>query len=226
MSRSLCCRSVADAASCTFAVHADGKEMAAAARVALRQREVCITHEYRQEYRHITDSLASLETSAASNGTTAAIMPSLLISAVGPHMIRDRDASLHGMDVDAFLARVAAPAWRGTAVVMHACPSPNQTAIAEGSHSQTLPRVLAFNAALKQATEQGVRAGGAWAGRAAAAPRLVDYFGIAGWPPPPRFPYRDAIHFQEQYFQTAIVLDALVLGAAAACGGAAAADSS
>ncbi len=78
----------------------------------------------------------------------------------------------------------------------------------------------AFNAALKQALARALRTGGAWAGRAQAAPRLLDYYQIAGsWPPPRRFPYVDAIHFTEHYFLTAMVADALVLGAAAACGG-------
>ncbi len=50
--------------------------------------------------------------------------------AVGAHTVRDRDAALYGADMDAFLARLAAPAWRRTAVALHGCPAPNATAIA------------------------------------------------------------------------------------------------
>jgi hypothetical protein len=205
--RSLCCARVADASTCNFALHeANGTMLADTARAALAAGQTCLTYEFLMEYSAIQRSLQQL----AAAGTSA-WLPSLLVTSAALHTMKRHNATFYRAEVDAFLSTLAAAAWRGTAVALHGCAAPNFTAVAAGSFPQREAVVRGFNAALRDALAAAAQRGGE-----TPLPRLVKYFGVTGEAAARhRFPYLDSVHFSDPFYQTAFVVDALALRAAA-----------
>jgi hypothetical protein len=230
--RSLCCDDVEHAASepsgCAYALHAehDHDALFAAARAGLAAGRTCVTFAFLTQYADITPALAALRasssaTAAAASANASAALPTRVITSAALHSMRTRTLGQYDADVAAFLAEASQPAWADTAFAMHSGTAPNYTCIAAYGHPQTQPVVLAFNAVLHAALRaEGEREGGAWAGGRPARqlPSLVNMYAVTR-DAPARFPYkdpaRDALHFHDVFYQTAFVVDALVLSAAA-----------
>jgi hypothetical protein len=228
--RSRCCDDVSAPSddSCAYALHAeqDHASLFAAARAGLAAGRTCVSFQFTTEYVDITPSLAALRTSAdvdadAPAGATPLRLPTRVITSAALHSMRLRTLGQYDADVAAFLAEASHPAWAHTAFSMHSATAPNYTSIAEYGHPQTQPVVLAFNAVLRAAVRSaGEREGSAWAAAVPARqlPSLVNMYAVTR-DTPPRFPYKDpakdALHFADSFYQTAFVVDALVLSAAA-----------
>jgi hypothetical protein len=205
-SRSFCCAQVGDPSTCVLALHeARAASLADTARAALAAGHSCITYEFLMDYAAIRGSLQQL----AGGSADVRALPSHVVSSAALHTIKDgHDVSFYRAEVDAFLQAAAAPAWRNTAFVMHGCTSPNATAITAGNYPQRQDVVRSFNAALRDALAAAAQ-------RAEAPlPRLVEYYSVTGEDARARFPYNDAVHFSSPFYQTAFVVDALVLRAA------------
>ncbi len=209
--RSLCCAQVADASTCTHALHdASSSSLTDTVRAALSAGYACVTYRFLMTYADITHSLQQL----TSVGVDAAL-PSQLIASAALHTMKHHDTAFYHMEVVAFLRETAKAAWRGTEVVLHGCASPNYTAINAGGYPQRPEVVSNFNAALREAVDadavvrRGVRS--MWW----PLPQLIEYASVTGeGVARQRFPYLDSVHFAEPFYQTAFVVDALVLRAA------------
>ena len=211
LSRSLCCVnfSSVDANSCKFALHESERELLSSTRRELSSGRSCITYSFQMEYSEITASLLQL------SATPGAAVPTRMVTSAALHTMKHANGNASGYrgEVDGFLTAFSAPVWADTALVIHACSAPNDTSVSAGHYPQTETVVRAFNEQLERAL--GAQAwNSAWAEQKRPLPRLVDYYSITEQTPA-RFPYLDSLHFSDPFYQTAFVVDALVLNAAA-----------
>ena len=185
--RSMCCTRLADAGSCTYALHSEGAaSLYDRARAGVTAGGTCVTYSFKMEYPAILEEMAMIKEHAAAG------MPARLVTAAALHTMKSADAATFGTQVGLFLREAASPAWRETLVAIHAAAAPNYTAIAAGKYPQTEPVVSAFNAALRREVAAQARPG----------LRIVDAYGVTAAPGAERlFPRIDEVHFHDHFYQ-------------------------
>ncbi len=202
-SRQLCCNdfgALPNRSACSFALHDDDAQLFSAVRAELARGRSCLTYVFLMEYASIVRSLARL---------TGGALPTKLLTSAAVHSMKHVNASVFRSEVDDYLALVSRPEWANTSMLLHTAASPNATAIALGHYPQTPERVRDFNDAIRAALATSA-ASGVWARQRRPVPRLVDYASVTA-NTPARFPYLDSLHFYDQFYQTAFMVDALVL---------------